>query len=170
MSLDFGVTLTAHKEVTSHHRQIAVPSLQILDGCVLFRRESECKYGVGDAGFVAYTKQVLLDVLLMIKNADDETLEDFECLGRMMVRRDAMALHERVAAVEEFAYVAAIVLLDREFSSWMHLLKATGVQDEVIENEQRNACSNSLVNLLGRVDHEATVGGTMVVRCNYDHV
>ena len=68
-------------------------------------------------------------------------------MGRMLVRLDSTTLHQRVSPIEKFTYVTTIVLLNCKFSSWMHLHEAVGVQDKVIEDEQRNACSNPLVNL-----------------------
>ena len=70
-----------------------------------------------------------------------------------MVWFDSWALHKRVASVEKLADVAAKVLLEDELSTRVQFLVAIQVQNEIVEDEQRYACSYSFVNLFSRKDH-----------------
>ena len=70
-----------------------------------------------------------------------------------MVWFDSWALHKRVASVEKLADVAAKVLLEDKLSTRVQFLVAIQVQNEIVKDEQRYACSYSFVNLFSRKDH-----------------
>ena len=73
MSFNLWVALAADKEVTAHLLQ-SVPSLQVVNLCLILLREGERVSAIGDSLFVRDSEHVLFHVLLAFENADDETL------------------------------------------------------------------------------------------------
>ena len=71
VALDFGESLTANQEVSAHHVQITVPSLQVMHYFMLFLRKSERKGYVCYALLVGNSEQMFLDLLLLLENTHD---------------------------------------------------------------------------------------------------
>jgi hypothetical protein len=47
----------------------------------------------------------------------------------VVVRFNTRTLHQRVASVEEFAYIAAKILFEYELPTWMELIVAVKIKD-----------------------------------------
>ena len=71
----------------------------------------------------------------------------------MVVWLYARPLDKSVAAIEELADISTKVLLKHEFTSGVQLLIAVKVEDEIIEDDEWDSSSNTLVNLLRGVNH-----------------
>lgn len=135
MPLDLGESLAADEEVLPHHSQVAVPSLQVVDRCVLFLREGERKSRVSDSLLVRDPERFFLHRLLVLQNAYDKGFEDFECVRRVVVRLDARPLNQRVSAIKELADVTTEVLTKDELAARVQALVAVEVENEVVEDE-----------------------------------
>ena len=92
-------------------------------------------------------------------------------MGRVMMGFDTGALHERVTSVEEFADVASVVLLQSKLATGVHFLETGCVEDEIVEEKERHSSSYTLIKLVKRVNHEASLRGPLLInRSLHDHV
>ena len=80
MAFDFGESLAAYQEVSTHHVQITVPSLQVMHYFLLFLRKCERKGYVCYALLVGNPEQMLFDLLLLLEDAHDQTFENCQCV------------------------------------------------------------------------------------------
>ena len=82
------------------------------------------------------------------QDADYKGLQNLESVRRVVVWLYARPLDKSVAAIEEFTDISTKVLLKHEFASGVQLLIAVKVEDEIIEDDEWDPSSNTLVDLL----------------------
>lgn len=115
--------------------------------------EGEREGGVSNSGLVRNAERLFFHIGLALEDSNDETFKNFEGVGRVMMRLDPRPLHQRVASIEELADVAAIVLAQGKLATRVHLFITVELEDEIVEDEKREAGINTLIDLLGSVNH-----------------
>lgn len=86
------------------------------------------------------------------------------------MRLDSRSLDERVATVEEFTDVSAIVLSENKFAARVETLIALQVEDEVVEDEERHAGDHAFVYLFARECQNVFVVVGLTARRAHGHI
>ena len=82
----------------------------------------------------------------------------------VVVRLDAGALDQRIAAVEELAHVAAEVLPEHKLSARVQFLVSVQVEHQVVKDHERKPRSHALVDLLRGKHHHVAASLVAVVQ------
>ena len=86
------------------------------------------------------------------------------------MRLDSRSLDERVAAIEEFTDVSAVVLSENKFATWVETFVALQVKDEVVKDEERHASDHAFVNLLTRESQDIFAVFGLTARRTHGHI
>ena len=107
---------------------------------------------------------------MILEHADDEAFQDFQSVGRVMMRLDSRSLDERIATVEEFADVSTIVLSEDKLTARVKPFVALQVEYQVVKDEERHARDHSFVNLLARESQDVIAFLGLTIRRNHSHI
>jgi len=153
LALDATIAVSSHKEVSSDHAWVIIPSLEIADGFFIDVLESESRSVVIDTVLCTKLESPILDLLLSLNHADNECFDDVKGGLRVVmgVLDFAWSIDQVVTAEKELGNVSAKVVHQVELATRMNVdVFLVQLEHQVVKNDQLPALCHLVIDLLGR--------------------